>query len=266
MQEIFDNKLKLKHLERSARFFHSSSFLYEESAKRLSENFNGNIKKVFNEAVSLGDKFGILTDQLNSCLTIENVTETALTQKLLSSRKRARKQEVINYEILPFEKESFDLVASNLSHHWVNDIVGLLVQCKNILRKDGFFISNLLGGETLTELRQAMLQAENELCQGASMRVSPMMGVKDGAALLQRVGFKEPVSTNEVLLVKYDDFKTLLRDLQNMGEQKALIQRNNKILPKKFWNKTEQIYRENFADKDGSLNARFEIITLSGWR
>jgi len=139
------------------------------------------------------------------------------------------------------------------------------VQCKAILKKDGFFISNVLGGETLTELRQSMAIAEAEF-GGGSMRISPMMGVKDGAALLQRVGFKEPVSTNEVIDVKYDDLKTLLRDLQNMGEQNAILQANKNCPPKKFWTRVEQVYRENFADENGAMNAKFEIITLSGWK
>ena len=260
MQEIFDNNLKLKHLKRASKYFASSAFLYEETAKRLAENFDSNIRKPFDEALVLGDKLGILSNYLESCLTISKVTETALVKEFLSN-----KGQVVNYEVLPFETDSFDLITSNLSQHWVNDIVGLFVQCKAILKKDGFFISNVLGGETLTELRQSMAIAEAEF-GGGSMRISPMMGVKDGAALLQRVGFKEPVSTNEVIDVKYDDLKTLLRDLQNMGEQNAILQANKNCPPKKFWTRVEQVYRENFADENGAMNAKFEIITLSGWK
>lgn len=262
MQEIFDTELKLKHLKRASKYFVSSAFLYEETANRLTDNFGNNIRTVFDEALALGDKNGILSDFLEHCLTINKVNETALLPELLSNKNR--KQEVINYEILPFEEQSFNLIASNLSMHWVNDIVGLLVQIKAYLKKGGFFISNILGGETLTELRKSMILAESEF-GGGSMRVSPMMGVKDGAALLQRAGFKEPVSTNEVIDVKYDDLNTLLHDLQNMGEQNSLIQANKQIPPKKFWTKVEQIYREQFSDENGTMNAKFEVISLSGW-
>lgn len=261
MQEIFNNKLKLKHLKRAAKYFPASSFLYEETASRLAENFGTIIKKPFDNALVLGDKAGILSDKLRKCLTIGKVEETSLVEEFLASNKSGN---IINYEALPFKEKTFDLVASNLSMHWVNDIVGLLVQVKAILTKGGFFISNILGGETLTELRQSIILAENEF-GGNSMRVSPKMAVNDGAALLQRVGLKEPVSSNEVIDVKYDDLKTLLKDLQAMGEQNALIQANKNIPPKKFWIKVEQIYRENFTDNNGALNAKFEVITLSGW-
>lgn len=261
MQEIFDYNLKLKHLERAVKYFPASSFLYEETAHRLAENFGNLIRKSFAEAVVLGDKNGILTEKLSNCLTVEKAKETALVEGFLKNRN----SKIINFDILPFEQESFDLIASNLFLHWVNDIVGLLVQIKAILRKDGFFIANLLGGETLTELRQSMILAEEEF-GGASIRTSPKMAVNDGAALLQRVGFKEPVSTNETINVKYDDLKTLLKDLQAMGEQNALLQANKKCPPKKFWKRVEQIYRENFADEAGSINAKFEVITLSGWK
>ncbi len=263
MTEIFDNNLKLKHLKRSSKYFLSSAFLYEETAKRLAENFGTNIRKTFDDALVLGDKNGILSDEVAKCLTISNVTETSLVEEFLSNKRRPQK--TINYEVLPFEKESYDLIVSNLSQHWVNDIVGLFVQTKAILKKEGFFISNLLGGETLTELRQSMILAEGEF-GGGSMRVSPMMGVKDGAALLQRVGFKEPVSSNEVINVKYDDLKTLLHDLQNMGEQNAILKANKTPPNKRFWTRVEQLYRENFADEQGSINAKFEVLSLSGWK
>lgn len=262
MQEIFNSNLKLKHLERAAEYFNSSAFLFEECAERIAENFGTVIRKEFERAVTLGDRKGILTEKLEKCLTIQKVKETALTEDFLKDKENG---EVINFEILPFTEESFNLIASNLAMHWVNDIVGLLVQCKACLKKDGFFIATLLGGETLTELRQSMVLAESEFGKN-SMRISPMMGVKDGAALLQRVGFKEPVSTSEEINVKYDDLKTLLHDLKNMGEQNAILQANKATPPKKLWTRTEQIYRENFADESGAINAKFEVVTLSGWR
>lgn len=266
MQEIFDNNLKLKHLERASKYFLSSSFLYEETANRLVENFGSSIRQYFDDALVLGDKNGIVSDKLESALTIGKIYETSLVENFLNNSVNPdRKQKVINFEILPFTEESFDLIVSNLAFQWVNDVVGLLIQIKACLRKKGFFMANLLGGETLTELRQSMLMAEEEF-GGASMRVSPMMGVKDGAALVQRVGLREPISSNEVINVKYDDLPTLLHDLKNMGEQNAILQANKNIPPKRFWTRVEQIYRENFADETGAMNATFEIISLSGWR
>ena len=72
---------------------------------------------------------------------------------------------------------SFDLVTSTLALHWVNDLPGALIQIRMVLRPDGFFIGQLLGGATLNELRSCLIDAETEIRGGAAMRVSQRLVV-----------------------------------------------------------------------------------------
>lgn len=60
---------------------------------------------------------------------------------------------VTDEEILPFEDNEFDLVISNLSLHWINDLPGLFAQTRNKLKPDGFFLASVFGEETLYQLR-----------------------------------------------------------------------------------------------------------------
>lgn len=69
---------------------------------------------------------------------------------------------VVDEEALPFQAESFDLVLSSLSLHWVNQLPSTFSQIINCLRKDGVFIGAVFGGETLYELRGALQLAELE--------------------------------------------------------------------------------------------------------
>ena len=67
-------------------------------------------------------------------------------------RKRAALQGlalVADEEWLPFAAESFDLVVSAGSLHWVNDLPGTLIQIQQVLKPDGLFLAVLPGGETL---------------------------------------------------------------------------------------------------------------------
>ena len=43
-------------------------------------------------------------------------------------------------EILPFEAGSFDMVLSNLSMHWINDLPGVLTEINCLLKPDCPFI------------------------------------------------------------------------------------------------------------------------------
>ena len=69
---------------------------------------------------------------------------------------------VVDEEALPFEPESFDLVMSSLSLHWVNQLPGTFSQIMRSLRPDGVFIAALFGGETLFELRGSLQLGETE--------------------------------------------------------------------------------------------------------
>lgn len=76
-------------------------------------------------------------------------------------------------EALPLREHSFDLAVSLLALQHVNDLPGTLAQLRRALRPDGLFIGCLLGGRTLTELRQVLGQAESEVEGGISPASPP---------------------------------------------------------------------------------------------
>ena len=102
-----------------------------------------------------------------------------------------------------------DLLVSNLSLHWVNDLPGFLWATQHILEPDGLLLATMLGGETLMELRAVLTEAETQLCGGASPRVAPMIDLRDAAGLLQRAGFALPVADRERIPVTFDNLHKL---------------------------------------------------------
>lgn len=171
-------------------------------------------------------------------------------------------------ESLAFAPESFDLVTSVLSLHWVNDLPGLLTQIRTVLKPDGLFLACLFGGGTLNELRTALIEAESEITGGISPRLSPLPSLQDMAGLLQRAGFALPVADVETVSVRYGHPMKLLADLRGMGEQAAFAKRDGqdrRPLSRRILGRMSEIYAERFSDSDGKVRASFEIIWLSGW-
>lgn len=72
------------------------------------------------------------------------------------------KKMAVDEEALPFEPNSFDLVLSSLSLHWVNQLPSTFEQIMKCLKPDGVFIGAVFGGDTLYELRGALQLAETE--------------------------------------------------------------------------------------------------------
>jgi SAM-dependent methyltransferase len=172
---------------------------------------------------------------------------------------------VVDEELPPFAPQSFDLIVSGLALQWVNDLPGLFAQVRRCLAPDGLFVAAMAGGVSLCELRAALMQAEDEICGGASPRVSPFVEVRDLGALLQRAGFALPVTDRDMLTLRYNSMFGLCDDLRKMGAANALASRSRKPLGRAVFLRAAQIYAERFSDPDGRVRASFEIVWLSGW-
>ena len=168
-------------------------------------------------------------------------------------------------ELLPFAAHSLDLVISNLSLHWVNDLPGALAQIRAALRPNGLLLATLFGSETLKELRSALLDAEVEITGGAAPRVSPFTDVRDAGNLLTRAGFALPVVDTETVTVTYSDMFKLMADLRAMGEANTVLERPRVPTRRDVLLRAAALYADRFADDRGRLNATFQIITMTAW-
>ena len=172
---------------------------------------------------------------------------------------------VSDEELLPFADGSLDLVVSALALQFVNDLPGTLIQIRRALKPDGLLLAALLGGDTLTELRQAFAAAETEVEGGVSPHVAPFADLRDLGGLLQRAGFALPVTDVDRLTVRYATAGALMHDLRRMGATNPLVARRREPLKRTTLARMTEIYRERFADPDGRIRATFEIVWLSGW-
>ncbi len=151
-------------------------------------------------------------------------------------------------ERLPFAGDGFDLVFSLLALHHLNDLPGALIQIRETLRPDGLLLAALLGGDTLTELRQSLIIAESEITGGASPRIAPFADARALGGLLQRAGFALPVVDNDRLIARYPDLPALLRDLRAAGATNALVARSREPLRRDVLARAARVYAERFAD------------------
>ncbi|KAF0121149.1 MAG: methyltransferase [Xanthobacteraceae bacterium] len=181
------------------------------------------------------------------------------------ARRRRGPVVVAAADALPFGDGRLDLAVSALGLQFVDDLPGLFVQVRRALKPDGLFLAALLGGDTLTELRQAFAEAESEMDGGLSPRVAPFADVRDVGALLQRAGFALPVTDSDRLTVRYADVFALMRDLRAMGATNPLMARRRVPLKRSTLLRMAAIYRQRFSDPDGRIRATFQVITLSGW-
>jgi SAM-dependent methyltransferase len=242
---IFDRRL-LRERQRRAAALGAETFLLDRVAGELAERLSV-VLRGFERAADLG--------------TSGDVLRRALAKNVGS----IDAVEIADDEILPLTENSLNLVISALALQYVNDLPGVLVQVRRALKPDGLFLTAVVGGESLTELRQSFAIAESEIEGGISPRVAPFADLRDLGSLLQRTGFALPVIDSERIIVRYDTVFALMHDLRRMGATNTLTERRRTPLRRKTLLRMAEIYGERFADPDRRLRATFEIIWLSGW-
>jgi SAM-dependent methyltransferase len=239
-----------------------ATFLLDRVADDLADRL-GAVLRRFDLALDLGTPGEAVRAALTRLGSVATIV--AADAMPATGTKRVPPLVAADEEALPFRDASLDLVVSALALQFVNDLPGVLVQVRRALKPDGLFLAALIGGDTLTELRQSFAAAESEIEGGVSPRVAPFADLRDLGTLLQRAGFALPVTDTDRVIVRYDGAFGLMRDLRRMGATNALLDRRRTPLKRATLMRMAEIYAQRFADSDGRLRATFEIVWLSGW-
>lgn len=260
--QVFDRDMLVRRRERAAPRASQHDFLLQHAVNDIEERLDL-IMRSFERAAVLGAHHGVLGRRLRARTGIGHVIEAERTIGL--ARQCDGPSVVADEEMLAFAPASLDLVASSLALQWVNDLPGTLAQAAAALRPDGLLLANLIGGRSLFELRQCLLEAEAEITGGASPRVAPFLDVRDAGALLQRAGLALPVADSETLTVSYATPFDLLRELRSMGASNVLVDRSRRLLARSTLLRMAEIYQSRFSRPNGRIAATFEIVTMTGW-
>ncbi len=261
---IFNRKLYHAHRNRAASLFPHHSALIDELSARILEKIDDELHRAFDRVLVLGTYHDSLITALQAHPRLSEVIACDVSENMLAYTNHSA---VCADECaLPFAPETFDLIISMFSLHWVNDIPSFLKQVHGLLKDGGAFLACFPGEETLTELRDSVTYAEAEIHGGISPRISPFIQVKDAGRLLQHAGFTLPVSDVDRITLLYSDVTKLMHDLRGMGETNALMERSQKPFTRELLATIQAHYQHGYATEEGLLPATFDIINLTGWK
>lgn len=260
--KIFDRRQVRLHRDRAAKRFCDNDFLFREIGERIIDRLL-DVKRDFPVALDLGCHIGGLSKQLMESGRINTLVQCDLSPEM--ARRASLNSLVADEELLPFSDQNFDLVISNLSLHWVNDLPGTLIQIRRILKRNGLFLAAFFGGGTLVELRECLTDAEIEISGGSGPRLSPLPTLSDTANLLQKTGFTMPVADSDTIMVAYSGALELMTDLRAMGESNAVISKLKSFTNRKIIERAATLYQKRFRQADNTLPATFQINYAHGW-
>jgi malonyl-CoA O-methyltransferase len=160
-------------------------------------------------------------------------------------------------ERLPIRSASTDMLWSNLSFQWAEDLTVVFAECNRILRPGGLLMFTTLGPDTLKELRAAS-------AGDSAVHVNRFIDMHDIGDMMIGAGFADPVMDMEYLTLTYADVRTLMRELKAIGAHNVATGRNRGLMGKRALQDIEQRY-DNFR-RDERLPATFEVIYGHAWK
>jgi hypothetical protein len=161
---------------------------------------------------------------------------------------------------------AYQLVVSLLDLHAVNDVPGYMAQVASALVPDGLAMFAFFAGDTLRQLRESWLIAEQEIMGGASPRVAPMIDLRETGGLLQRAGLALPVSDIDRLPLRYADALALMREIKSLGLSNCLTGRSHNATSRRMLLRAAEIYTRDFAETDGRIPATVDIAWAMAWK
>ncbi|XP_040891379.1 arginine-hydroxylase NDUFAF5, mitochondrial isoform X1 [Toxotes jaculatrix] len=265
---VFNREMKKrqKNWAASLQDGHQYDYLRDEVGSRVADRVY-DIARTFPLALDVGSGKSHIAEHLSKDV-VERLFLTDISEKTL---KKTRRSEIPTHrvladeEFLPFKENTFDLVMSSLSLHWINDLPGALRQIHQVLKPDGVFIGAMVGGETLYELRCSLQLAETEREGGFSPHISPYTAVTDLGNLLGQAGFNMLTVDIDEVQVHYPGIMEVMTDLQGMGESNCAWNRRL-LLHRDTMLAAAAIYKEMYGNEDGSIPATFEILYMIGWK
>ncbi|KAL4641389.1 NADH dehydrogenase ubiquinone 1 alpha subcomplex assembly factor 5 isoform X1 [Arapaima gigas] len=265
---VFDRTMKRrqKRWATAQRDGQQYEYLRDEVGSKVADRVY-DVARTFPLALDVGCGRSHIAEHLNKDI-VERLFLTDISENSLKLKKKSEIPThcvLADEEFLPFKENTFDLVMSSLSLHWINDLPGALRQIHHVLKPDGVFIGAMVGGETLYELRCSLQLAELEREGGFAPHVSPYTAITDLGNLLGQAGFNILTVDVDSIQVHYPGMLEVMSDLQGMGEsncawnRKAMLHRDTMLA-------AAAIYKEMYGNKDGSVPATFEILYMIGWK
>lgn len=160
-------------------------------------------------------------------------------------------------ESLPLKENSCDLIFSNLTLQWCNDLNKTFREFFRVLRPGGLLLFTSFGPDTLIELRSSWSVVDNY------QHVSNFIDMHHVGDALLNAGLEGPVMDAENFTLTYLDAYKLMRDLKAVGARNAVVGRNHSLTGKQHLKAMIEEYEKYRCD--GVLPATYEVVYGHAW-
>ncbi len=253
---------KIKHsFNNAALNYDANAVLQQEIGARLLERlefFAINPQTI----LDLGMGTGFVTKQLAYAYPKADIIGLDFAESMLKVAQHKRNNDTPNYHLicgdinlLPIADNSVDLIFSNFSFQWCENISELFAQCRRVLKNDGLLIFTIPGPHTLYELRSVLNDVDPDY-----EHVNNFIDMHNIGDILVQNKFAHPVMDNDEFTLTYSSVIKLIKDIKSIGANVKLTDNYRTSLFGK--EKFQQLYHvyNKFKLADNTYPLTFEVI------
>jgi malonyl-CoA O-methyltransferase len=264
---LIDKKLARQSFERAAQSYDEAAILQREVNHHLLERLDY-IRHQPKSILDVGSGTGYATQSLRKIYPRAQLYALDIAYPMLNiARSRLNflsrirgKVKFINAEAekLPLANNSVEMVYSNLTVQWVNDLDLALREFNRVLKPGGMLLFSTFGPDTLKELRDSWRAIDQY------SHVNQFIDMHDIGDAMMRARLAEPVMDVENFTLTYNDVMTLMRDLKAIGAHNVTSARAKGLMGKTHFKQFQQRYEK--YRQDGVLPTTYEVVYGHAWK
>ena len=260
---MLDKKQMRLSFDRAASHYDDSAVLQREVADRLLSRLEM-IKYQPRRILDLGCGTGYCAEHLQRRYKKSEYIGMDIAPRMVTTARsqhgrwfRRQRWLCADAETIPLADNSIDMVVSNLTLQWC-DAARVFDELARVLRPGGLLMFSSFGPDTLYELRSAWAQVDDY------PHVHDFVDMHDLGDNLMHLAYSNPVVDIEKLTLTYDNIKSLLLDLKNIGAHNVANKRISGLMGKQHFQNFSEAYRQQF-EQNGRLPATYEVIYGHAW-
>ncbi len=164
-------------------------------------------------------------------------------------------------EQLPIADHSVELIFSNATLQWCDDLEHTFAEFRRVLKPGGLLMFSTFGPDTLKELRQSWQVADADSSE--AVHVHDFVDMHDIGDAMLRANLADPVMDVENFTLTYPDVYQLMRELKTLGAHNMASERRHTLTGKTRLKNMAAAYEK--LRRHGTLPVTYEVVYGHAW-